>query len=179
MATLYFKQFGKDIAWWLDLPEKSIVWGVKLLLDAHFLSQSSCLKVTWKGGWGMESRRRILQNYFNAIRIWIISKRFSKDFTPPKFPKLLSHQWLPHKCCGIKGGGAFKWHRSWIWAYWNEWQIMDLLRVRPWDFWPTGANSPTQGQATLGLGPQGGGSGPGWAYGLCTTLLLEFKFFED
>eukprot|EP00434_Breviolum_minutum_P011549 symbB.v1.2.010184.t1/scaffold664.1/size175145/4 len=29
---------------------------------------------------------------------------------------------------------------------------MDLLRVRPWDFWPTGANSPTQGQATLGLG---------------------------
>jgi len=64
-------------------------------------------------------------------------------------------------------------------AYWNEWQIMDLLRVRLWDFWPTGANSPTQGQATLGLGPQGGGSGPGWAYGLCTTLLLEFKFFED
>ena len=108
-----------------------------------------------------------------------LKKVFKRFHPPPKFPKLLSHQWLPHKCCGIKGGGAFKWHRSWIWAYWNEWQIMDLLRVRPWDFWPTGANSPTQGQATLGLGPQGGGSGPGWAYGLCTTLLLEFKFFED
>ena len=53
---------------------------------------------------------------------------------------------------------------------------MDLLRVRPWDFWPTGANSPAQGQATLGLGPEGGGSGP---MGSVPLYYWSFKFFNE
>lgn len=42
---------------------------------------------------------------------------------------------------------------------------------------------PNPGPSNTGIRPTGvvglGRAGPGWAYGLCTTLLLEFKFFED
>lgn len=95
MATLFFKQFEKDIEWWLDLPEKSIDKNVSEEWNCSLMHTFCHSLPAWRWcGRGVEGCFAGGESYkITSMRSKFDSsqKGFQKISPPPKFPKLATN----------------------------------------------------------------------------------------